>query len=187
LIKLRERWCHNSVIKPKYRVRKFLFSPAISMQSISSDFKMITLINTNTARNWMKIEFCCMCAVLLNAITRVAWADLLIAARMSLSQGSLITWVISSNLNQCKILQWQNKGFFKILPFRHIYETHVESCLVGPYLRPELSKASSTDAKMALFILLHDFASSYYCNALFILFDSCRISVFNLELELFFV
>ena len=39
-----------------------------------------------------------------------------------------------------------------------MYETYIESCLVGPYLRPELIKASTTDAKMTLFILLHDFA-----------------------------
>ena len=34
----------------------------------------------------------------------------------------------------------------------------MESCLVGPYLRPELTKASSIDAKIALFILLDGFA-----------------------------
>jgi hypothetical protein len=58
-----------------------------------------------------------------------------------------------------------------------MYETYIESCLVGPYLGPELIKASSTDAKMALFILLHDFASSYYCNALFILLDGFALII----------
>ena len=49
-------------------------------------------------------------------------------------------------------------ALFKDFSFRYMYETYIESCLVGSYLRSELIKASSTDAKVALFILLDGFA-----------------------------
>jgi hypothetical protein len=65
----------HSTIRPKYSVRKFIFSSNISICNPFHHFivTMITLINTNMARNW---NFVVCARFQLNAVTRVARADL---------------------------------------------------------------------------------------------------------------